>query len=114
MKRIVSQVSTICLLFLTTPANANITPVHQVEAIPPSIMSKAYSTEAVNRNNQISPACALMTPYLSTEDSFTTRRVDNNPIINRKGCCSWHGGVCGCRGARVLCCDGTLSPSCRC
>lgn len=32
----------------------------------------------------------------------------------RSGCCSWHGGVCGCRNGRVVCCDGTLSPTCRC
>ena len=31
-----------------------------------------------------------------------------------RGCCSWHNGVCGCSNGRVLCCDGTLSPSCRC
>jgi hypothetical protein len=32
----------------------------------------------------------------------------------RSGCCSWHGGVCGCDHStgRVICCDGTLSPSC--
>ena len=36
-------------------------------------------------------------------------------IEQRRGCCSWHGGVCGCSsGGRVECCDGTLSPSCRC
>lgn len=45
---------------------------------------------------------------------------ENNPShspqekANQKGCCSWHGGVCGCRGGRALCCDGTLSPTCRC
>ena len=32
----------------------------------------------------------------------------------QRGCCSWHGGVCGCRGGRTACCDGSLSPSCRC
>jgi hypothetical protein len=32
----------------------------------------------------------------------------------RRGCCSWHGGVCGCSGGRALCCDDTLSPSCGC
>lgn len=38
-----------------------------------------------------------------------------NLIEQRRGCCSWHGGVCGCSsGGRVECCDGTLSPSCRC
>lgn len=32
----------------------------------------------------------------------------------RSGCCSWHGGVCGCSAGRALCCDGQLSPSCGC
>lgn len=31
-----------------------------------------------------------------------------------RGCCSWHGGQCGCSGGRVTCCDGTVSPSCTC
>lgn len=34
--------------------------------------------------------------------------------VERRGCCSWHGGVCGCSEGRALCCDGTLSPSCGC
>ncbi len=32
----------------------------------------------------------------------------------RRGCCSHHGGVCGCYGGRQQCCDGTLSPTCTC
>lgn len=32
----------------------------------------------------------------------------------KSGCCSWHGGVCGCSGGRQVCCDGTLSPTCTC
>ena len=33
----------------------------------------------------------------------------------RRGCCSHHGGVCGCSvSGRTVCCDGTLSPSCGC
>ena len=35
-------------------------------------------------------------------------------LLAKQGCCSWHGGVCGCSNGRVLCCDNTLSPSCRC
>ncbi len=31
-----------------------------------------------------------------------------------RGCCSHHKGQCGCRNSHVECCDGTLSPSCRC
>lgn len=34
--------------------------------------------------------------------------------IARSGCCSYHGGVCGCDNGRAKCCDGTLSPSCGC
>ena len=32
----------------------------------------------------------------------------------RRGCCSHHGGVCGCGGTKALCCDGTLSKTCGC
>ncbi len=32
----------------------------------------------------------------------------------RSGCCSHHGGVCGCSNGRAQCCDGTLSPTCTC
>lgn len=35
-------------------------------------------------------------------------------VIAGRGCCSRHGGVCGCSGGRSKCCDGTLSPSCQC
>lgn len=34
--------------------------------------------------------------------------------IAKQGCCSHHGGVCGCSNGRVICCDGTKSPSCKC
>lgn len=32
----------------------------------------------------------------------------------QQGCCSYHGGVCGCSLGRTQCCDGTQSPSCQC
>ncbi len=35
-------------------------------------------------------------------------------LAQRSGCCSHHGGVCGCSGGRAVCCDGTFSPSCGC
>ena len=35
-------------------------------------------------------------------------------VASNQGCCSYHSGVCGCGGYRLLCCDGTLSPSCPC
>ncbi len=40
--------------------------------------------------------------------------LTNIDILNRRGCCSSHGGVCGCSGGSAQCCDGTLSPTCGC
>lgn len=57
----------------------------------------AYSKQAKHSN------------YLSSKDSFT--EIEDP---SRSGCCSWHGGVCGCSYGRAMCCDGQLSPSCGC
>lgn len=35
-------------------------------------------------------------------------------LLAGRGCCSHHKGQCGCEGGRVVCCDGSMSPSCRC
>lgn len=36
-------------------------------------------------------------------------------VFARRGCCSWHGGVAGgCRNGKLICNDGTTSPSCTC
>src|SRR5262249_2494739 len=36
-------------------------------------------------------------------------------ILAQQGCCSSHGGVCGCGAdGRTLCCDATPSPTCHC
>lgn len=42
--------------------------------------------------------------------------VQCSDSINKRGCCSWHGGVCGCdeESGMQLCCDDTLSPTCEC
>ena len=37
-----------------------------------------------------------------------------NIDFEKRGCCSWHNGVCGCYYGRAQCCDGSLSPSCGC
>lgn len=39
---------------------------------------------------------------------------NSKDILAQRGCCSHHGGVCGCGGYKLQCCDGTLSPSCKC
>lgn len=38
----------------------------------------------------------------------------NHNNEDKRGCCSNHGGVCGCKNGRQICCDGTTSPSCTC
>ena len=35
-------------------------------------------------------------------------------VLAGRGCCSSHGGVCGYSGGRSKCCDGSLSPTCKC
>jgi hypothetical protein len=40
--------------------------------------------------------------------------VAASPTPERPGCCSHHGGVCGCSNGTALCCDRTLSPTCGC
>ena len=49
-------------------------------------------------------------------DSYPQKEicVANATDVNRKGCCSRHGGICGCEGKRMKCCDDTLSPTCKC
>lgn len=40
--------------------------------------------------------------------------ITNIKSQDRRGCCSHHGGVCGCSQGRAVCCDGSYSPSCGC
>jgi len=38
-----------------------------------------------------------------------------NIVFAGRGCCSHHGGECGCSSyGRSICCDGTMSPTCTC
>lgn len=50
----------------------------------------------------------------SSPSSITAEESALRDVIYGRGCCSRHGGQCGCRMDRVVCCDGTLSPSCGC
>jgi hypothetical protein len=38
----------------------------------------------------------------------------SSEVLAKRGCCSHHSGVCSCSGGRVVCCDGSYSPSCGC
>ena len=55
--------------------------------------------------------------YSKIDQIECQKLIQNGNIeeIQRRGCCSWHKGVCGCNSSgRVECCDGTLSPTCTC
>ena len=61
----------------------------------------------------------IVTPVLfsSGKQAIDQQLVEEDPAgpVARSGCCSWHGGVCGCNYyGRVECCDGTTSSSCTC
>ncbi|MFV0627287.1 MAG: hypothetical protein ACK5N8_08065 [Alphaproteobacteria bacterium] len=49
--------------------------------------------------------CQMKLGYLSYQKPNMTMIE----TYNRRGCCSWHNGVCGCSGGRTVCCDGTYS-----
>ena len=55
---------------------------------------------------------------LSMADESECKNPQNNSLtqeqIAERGCCSHHGGVCGCSGGTDICCDGAASPSCGC
>lgn len=62
---------------------------------------------------------------LPKQTSQESRLLQGNPVVDckdtkdkqllaKRGCCSWHGGVCDCKNGRVVCCDGSYSPSCTC
>ena len=115
------------LLFLAAGVNAaefwgskNSTKYHNptckwAQKINPSNLVKFNSPEAAKKAGY-SP-CKICNPPLSSnaqnnEIKLVSAKTNNEE--QRRGCCSWHGGVCGCNGGRALCCDGTLSPSCGC
>jgi hypothetical protein len=52
-------------------------------------------------------------PIINIENS-SKDAITEVAAPERGGCCSWHGGVCGCNYGRAVCCDGTYSPSCGC
>ena len=50
---------------------------------------------------------------LFTQSPYSVQS-DYSDQLAQQGCCSHHGGVCGCESGRAVCCDGQFSPSCGC
>jgi len=57
--------------------------------------------------------CKVCRPPISSKSESSIN--ENLNLAQLEGCCSWHDGICGCNwDGRVICCDGTLSPTCYC
>lgn len=67
--------------------------------VSPGIASKINSELVINE--------------LQSCDQYNQSKESGEKIA-AKGCCSRHGGVCGCNNGRVTCCDNSTSPSCTC
>jgi hypothetical protein len=69
------------------------------------LISTAWADEPNEGKILTKPVAQVCTQQEGSEESM---------LLAGRGCCSWHKGQCGCEGGRVVCCDGSLSPSCRC
>jgi len=90
------------------------------QKIKPENLIKFKSPEEAQKAGYI--PCKVCRPPVSskTESNINKNiiltKLQSNGMEQRQGCCSWHSGECGCdpTTGRVICCDGTLSPSCYC
>ena len=67
-----------------------------------------FASTNENESNTLNKSTAVVCKQLKEDNKQDTKEYA------QRGCCSWHGGVCGCTGGRVVCCDSTYSPSCLC
>lgn len=52
--------------------------------------------------------------WQESTQSFTVVELNSGGTCHPgSGCCAQHGDVCSCVGNSVVCCDGTVSPTCR-
>lgn len=81
------------------------------------VIANQLSISQQSSANTAVAKCDIQAPQTLDIMSMVTdhqRYVSEYIIVAQRGCCSWHGGVCGCKNGRVVCCDNTYSPSCRC
>ena len=88
------------------------------QKIKPSNLVKFNSPEAAIKAGYV--PCKVCRPPMASkaeikDSTEKLAKVESESKEERRGCCSWHGGECGCDSSgRVICCDGTLSPTCYC
>lgn len=78
-----------------------------------SVSSECKDGQHINQVNQIQQGKKIegCSAFASPRDALDAFRPERN---GNQGCCSWHGGVKGCSGGRIVCKDGTISPTCTC
>lgn len=67
------------------------------------------SLPVIAASNDLQPSDAEKEPLICKADPVAVSDIEL-----QRGCCSHHSGVCGCQNGRTICCDGALSPSCKC
>lgn len=72
------------------------------------------SQYVVQQSTQTVDAKETIAPQTIIDKNSIAGMKDSDLIPQQRGYCSWHGGVCGCRNGRTICCDGEYSPSCGC
>jgi hypothetical protein len=97
MKLVILTVISILLFSQAFAANTCLQPKEQNKNI-------AYSDSQIKKDTKDSCVQDIAFTLLTKREA-----------VERKGCCSHHGGVCGCSSdGRAVCCDGAPSPSCGC
>jgi len=75
---------------------------------------------ANNQSSEQSLTCSQVSQSSESRQSQCSSNIEYladlaiDKQLEKRGCCSWHGGVCGCSAGRAVCCDGKLSPTCGC
>jgi hypothetical protein len=79
-----------------------------------AILLAAAPTSPLPQPNPAQQSQPVQSPHPDKPVDCNGRTFASAEEAIQSGCCSWHGGVCGCSNGRKVCCDGELSPSCKC
>lgn len=76
-----------------------------------SVVSLVFMTVSASASDLVADCFRKDGAEINSSSSVPAR----SEIFEQQGCCSWHGGVCGCSiiTGRATCCDGATS-GCRC
>jgi hypothetical protein len=76
--------------------------------------NSAFADTTASQKQELPKKESLESQLLKGNPAGDCKDIKDKHLLAKRGCCSWHGGVCDCKNARVVCCDGSYSPSCTC